>query len=199
MNILIILAIAIANIIAIALIYQFVKKLQVMEKTIFIAVSFAIIYILVSITYGISGIGIDSRINEAAKEFITFIFVPVNVIILVPFIASKYNKLKFGEISKEEFIKRLVVVGIVGIIILTIEGFYFKNMKENIKILNNTIQQNSTSNEENEQNLNSNDKIDSVNQIETNTIKNDRNNEITVSNEIHTTNSITNQIVNVLE
>lgn len=199
MNILIILAIAIANIIAIALIYQFVKKMQVMEKTIFIAVSFAIIYILVSITYGISGIGIDSRINEAAKEFITFIFVPVNVIILVPFIASKYNKLKFGEISKEEFIKRLVVVGIVGIIILTIEGFYFKNVKENIKILNNTIQQNSTSNDENEQNLNSNDKIDSVNQIETNTIKNDRNNEIAVSNEIHTTNSITNQIVNVLE
>ena len=139
MNIFIMLAIVATNVIAILLVYQFIKKLPKVEKTIFIGVSFAIIYILVSIICWISGFGIDSRINEAAKDFITFTFVPVNAIVLVPFVAGKYNKLRFKEIEKSEFIKRLIIVAVVGIVILTIECIYFKNMKSNIKILSDNI------------------------------------------------------------
>ena len=76
------------------LMYQFIKRLPKVEKTIFIGVSFAIAYLLVSIIYWISGVGIDKQINEAAKDFIIYTFVPVNIILLVPFIASKYNKLR---------------------------------------------------------------------------------------------------------
>ena len=132
MNIFIMLAIVIANVIAVLLIYQFIKKLTKMDKIIFIAGSFAIAYILVSIIYWISGFGIDSRINDGAKDFITYIFVPVNVIILAPFVATKYNKWKTKEIEKEEFIKRLILIGIIAIIILIIECFYFRNIKQNI-------------------------------------------------------------------
>jgi len=148
MNVFIMLAITLANIIAILLVYQFIKKLPKMEKIIFIGVSFAIIYVLVSIIYWISGFGIEEKINEVAKDFITFTFVPVNVILLVPFIASKYNKLRFKEIGKNEFIKRLVIMFIVGIIILSIECVYFKNVKSNIKLLNdNKVEEQQENNE----------------------------------------------------
>ena len=159
MNIFIMLAITLANIIAVLLVYQFIKKLPKMEKIIFIGASFAIIYVLVSIIYGISGFGIDERINEGAKDFIIFTFVPVNVILLVPFVASKYNKLRFKEVEKQELFKRLIVVTILGIIILSIECIYFKNMKSNIKILND----NKT--EENNQTNLSNGEIDMSNTI----------------------------------
>lgn len=183
MNIFIMLAIVGINAIAILLTYQFIKKLPKMEKIIFIAVSFAIMYALVSIIYWISGFGINSKINEVAKDFITFIFVPINIILLIPFIAAKYNKYRFKEIKKEEFIKRIIIIGIIGIVILLIECFYFKNIKTNIKMFNNTMQENSKKEE-----INANE----VNNLVTNIIKEQ-------DNEINTTNIIKNEVLNVLE
>ena len=100
MNFVLMLAILGANIIAILLVYQFVKKIGKKESIIFIAISVAAIYIAVSIAYWISGFGIDDNINEAAKNSLVYLFVPVNVILLIPFIASKYAKFKEKKASK---------------------------------------------------------------------------------------------------
>lgn len=132
MNIFIMLAIVATNAIAIALIYQFVKRLPKMDKLVFIAGSVAMIYVIVSIVYWISGFGIDQKVHEAAKSFITYTFVPVNVILLVPFVATKYNKLKNNEIGRDDFFKRLAIVGIVAVIILIVEYNYFKGMQLNM-------------------------------------------------------------------
>lgn len=132
MNIFIMLAIVATNAIAIALIYQFVKRLSKMDKLVFIAGSVAMIYVIVSIVYWISGFGIDQKVHEAAKSFITYTFVPVNVILLVPFVATKYNKLKNNEIGRDDFFKRLAIVGIVAVIILIVEYNYFKGMQLNM-------------------------------------------------------------------
>lgn len=139
MNIFITLAILFANAIAITLVYQFVKELPKMEKIIFIGVSFAIMYVLVSISYWISGFGIEKNINEGLKNFITYIFVPVNVIILIPFIARKYYKWRQNEIDKESLIKRIIIVSIIGVLILTVETIYIKQIKKNIEAMKPTI------------------------------------------------------------
>jgi hypothetical protein len=52
--------------------------------------------------------------------------------LLVPSIASKYCKLKAGETDKEKFIKRIKSMSIIAIIILIIEGFYFRGMQNNV-------------------------------------------------------------------
>lgn len=139
MNIFITLAILFANAIAITLVYQFVKGLPKMEKIIFIGVSFAIMYVLVSISYWISGFGIEETVNEALKSFIIYIFVPVNVIILIPFVARKYYKWRQNEIDKESLIKRVIIVSIVGVIILAVQTIYFKQIKKNIEAMKPTI------------------------------------------------------------
>lgn len=139
MNIFITLAILFANAIAITLVYQFVKGLPKMEKIIFIGVSFAIMYVLVSISYWISGFGIEKNINEGLKNFITYIFVPVNVIILIPFVARKYYKWRQNEIDKESLIKRIIIVSIIGVLILTVETIYIKQIKKNIEAMKPTI------------------------------------------------------------
>lgn len=139
MNIYITLAILFANAIAITLVYQFVKGLPKMEKIIFIGVSFAIMYVLVSISYWISGFGIEKNINEGLKNFITYIFVPVNVIILIPFVARKYYKWRQNEIDKESLIKRIIIVSIIGVLILTVETIYIKQIKKNIEAMKPTI------------------------------------------------------------
>lgn len=133
MNIFITLAILFANAIAIALVYQFIKGLPKMEKIIFIGVSFAIMYVTALISYWISGFGIGKEVNEALKSFIIYIFVPVNVIILIPFVARKYYKWKQNEIDKSDLIKRIVIVSIVGILVLAVETVYIKEIKRDIE------------------------------------------------------------------
>lgn len=133
MNIFITLAILFANAIAITLVYQFIKGLPKMEKIIFIVVSFAIMYITVSISYWISGFGIGKEVNEALKSFILYIFVPVNVIILIPFVARKYYKLKQNETDKQSLIKTIISISIIGVLILTVETVYIKEIKKDIE------------------------------------------------------------------
>ncbi len=186
MNIFIMLALLLANAIAIILIYQFVKKLPKMNKIIFIAASFAIVYLLVSIIYWISGFGIEKNINEAAKDFIIFAFVPVNVIIFIPFIASKYNKLMLKKIQKEDLIKTVVIVSILAFIVLTIEGFYFKGMKKNIKQVNETLTKQTQKEEKEQSDLSTNETI--TNNVTSNEIITNNANEIRANIIINTTN-----------
>lgn len=180
------LALLLANAIAIILIYQFVKKLPKMNKIIFIAASFAIVYLLVSIIYWISGFGIEKNINEAAKDFIIFAFVPVNVIIFIPFIASKYNKLMLKKIQKEDLIKTVVIVSILAFIVLTIEGFYFKGMKKNIKQVNETLTKQTQKEEKEQSDLSTNETI--TNNVTSNEIITNNANEIRANIIINTTN-----------
>lgn len=139
MNIFITLAILFANAIAITLVYQFVKGLPKMEKIIFIGVSFAIMYVLVSISYWVSGFGIGENVNDALKNFIIYIFVPVNVIILIPFVARKYYKWRKNETNKESLIKRIIIVSVIGILILAVETVYIKEIKRDIDELGKPI------------------------------------------------------------
>lgn len=164
MEMFIMLALILANAIAILLVYQFIKRLPKMDKIIFIAASFGIAYVLVSFVYWISGFGIDDAVNQAAKTFITYVFVPVNIILLAPFIATKYNKWRTKEIENEEFIKRVIVVGIIAVVILVIECFYFRNIKQNIM----NVQENMKSVELNGQEQNNEDEIIQRNGIYTN-------------------------------
>ncbi len=205
MNIFIMLVLLLANVIAITLIYQFIKKLPKMNKIIFIVASFAIIYALVSIVYWISGIGIEKNINEAAKDFIIFAFVPVNVIIFIPFIANKYNKLMLKKIQKEDFIKTIIVISILILITLTIECFYFKRMKKNIKQLDETLTKQTQQNENKQSELSTNEiennmtngivENEKINDVSNNTIENKMTNNIANSIE---SNIIENEISNTV-
>ena len=148
MNIFIMIAIIITNAIAVALIYQFVKRMQKMDKIIFIAASFAINYILVSIVYWLSGLGMDSTITEQSKNYITYLFVPVNVILFVPILAILYNKYKENKIKKNQLQQRYIWIGIIILMILVGEYFYFKSVIHNIKEISETqAEQNAMLNE----------------------------------------------------
>ena len=128
----IVLAIAIVNILAILIVYKFLKKLPKKEILVFLAVSVAIIYILISIVYWFSGFGIEENIHEKSKKYVIYVFVPVNIILFVPFIAAKYNKLKSKDIKLEKFIKNVMITFIIMIIVLVVEFFYFKKIQQNI-------------------------------------------------------------------
>ena len=121
-----------ANVISLVAVYQFIKKLDKKQIVIFMAVSVGIMYILVLATYWISGFGVNKEIHEASKNLVLYLFVPVNVILFVPYIASRYMKLKESEIKNSDFTKKIEVVVILLIIVLVLEFFYFRSIQTNI-------------------------------------------------------------------
>lgn len=144
MNIYLTIAIVLANLIGIVIVYQFVKKLDKKERIIFIAVGIATMYILVSIVYWISGFGIAEDVHKASKNFVLYLFVPVNTILTVPYIASKYTKFRKQEVDIQYLANKVSTIAVLLIIVLVVEYFYFRNIQKNITDINTAINETHT-------------------------------------------------------
>lgn len=170
MNIWLILATVVTNIIAIVLTYQFIKKMPKKDIIVFLAISVAIMYILVSIVYWISGFGVDSTIHDAMKNFVTYLFVPINIILFVPYFALQYTKFKSKKIKVQQLSKKISTLLIFLVVVLIVEYFYFANIQKNVKDISENQTNEITKNEQITENIISNiENLNVVNINETNT------------------------------
>lgn len=147
----ILLFILILNIVSIVLMYYSLGDLGKKEKLIYIVVGTAVMYIITSIVYWFSTRGIEvTEVSERGKDLITFLFVPINGIIILPLLAKSYSKLKYGNLDKSVFLKRGIVLAVILLIVLIIECMYFKNIQQQVvNMLNaqgNSIEQQETTN-----------------------------------------------------
>lgn len=134
MVIFIYLCILILNIVAIFMTYKFLgEDLEKKEKSIFIIVGVAIMYMLVSLIYWLSTKNINlGAANEMGKNFIIFTFVPINSMIVLPFLASSYKYFKQGRLKTQNFKNRIILISAILIIVLILEFFYFKDIQNSI-------------------------------------------------------------------
>ena len=118
------------NVVAVLINYRFLgTDIDKKEKLIFIVVGIAIMYVTVSIVYGLSVKNIEeTRLVELAKNYMIFTFVPVNAILVLP----SYKYLKLGRLKKENFRNRTILLVAILLIILIIEFFYFQDIQTGI-------------------------------------------------------------------
>lgn len=147
-NIAIFLFILVSNIVAISLIYySFDKNIEKSKKLLYTMIAMGIIYILVLIVYFFSSIGMPKEVAQKSKDMITFAFVPVNSILLIPFLLKSFNQRNDKSITVEQLNKRAIIVIIVGIVLLIGEFFYFRNIEKGINDIINQKQSNSVNND----------------------------------------------------
>lgn len=122
------------NLIAILLTYHFLgKEMDKKSKGIFIIVGIAVIYALVSFTYWISTKNIDlGESGKIGQNLITFTFVPVNAIIILPFLANSYRLFQAGKLKLIPFRNRCIVLVTILVVLLIMEFFYFKDIQNGI-------------------------------------------------------------------
>ena len=134
MVIFIYLCILLLNIVAIFMTYKFLgEDLEKKEKSIFIIVGVAIMYMLVSLIYWLSTKNINlGATNEMGKNFIIFTFVPINSMLVLPFLASSYKYFKQGRLKTQNFKNRIILISVILIIVLILEFFYFKDIQNSI-------------------------------------------------------------------
>ena len=123
--------ILVLNLVAIFLTYHFLgKEMDKKTKGIFIIIGIAVIYMLVSFAYWMGTKDIELGTSESfGKNLITFTFVPVNAIVILPFLANSYKNLQAGRLKKVAFKNRCILLAIVLVILLVIEISYFKEVQ----------------------------------------------------------------------
>jgi len=175
--------ILILNVIAIVLTYYCLSNLEKKERTIFIAVGVAVIYILTSFVYWLSTKDIVIKeVSELGRNLLTFLFVPINALLTLPILAKSYNKYKIGSLASEHLRNRGIVLIILLCIILLIECSYFKEIQNGVITLIEENNQKKVQIIQNESNTILNNEIE--NEI-TNQIVNDTNNIIDSTNIIN--------------
>lgn len=181
------------NIVAIVLTYNCLSKIDKKEKIIVVAVGIAVVYALTSFVYWISTKDIAIKeVSELGKNIITFLFVPINSIIVLPLMAKSYNKYKIGRLASDKLRNRGIVLGLILLIILIIECSYFKDIQNGVIKL---IEENKAKVEQKEeQQGNVLNDIQEDLEITSNTIKNTEANQNIIREEI--VNNETNQNMN---
>ena len=134
MIIFIYLCILLLNIVAIFMTYKILgENFEKKEKSIFLVVGIAIMYMIVSLVYWLSTRGVDLGINnEIGNNFVVFTFVPINSMLVLPFLASSYKYFKQGRLKKQNFKNRIILLCVILIIALILEFFYFKDIQNSI-------------------------------------------------------------------
>ena len=132
-NLFILLFILVANIVSILSIYHsFDRNIEKTKRLLYTMIAMGIVYIVVLIIYFFSSIGIDKQIATQAKQMVVFTFVPVNSIILIPFLLRSFNKRKDKEITARQLNNRAVTMFIIAVVLVVSEFFYFRNIEKGI-------------------------------------------------------------------
>ena len=92
-------------------------------------------------------------------------FVPVNVILFIPFIAFNYIKFKDKKIKQEDLFKKVFIIAIIAVIVLIGEYFYFKNIQNNVKQISQNVEEKQNITITNEQTNTNNQLNEEINSI----------------------------------
>ena len=173
-NLVLTIFILLANIVAILLVYySFDKKIEKSKRLMYTMIAMGVMYILILIVYFFSSIGIENKeVTKNAKSMITFTFVPVNTIIILPILIRGYNKRKNNEISQEKLNRRTTLMIIVTVIVLVTEFFYFRNIQTGIINVYNEMQNAATNFAKEQKNIENLNIIENTSNI-TNIVQNE--------------------------
>ena len=140
-------------------------------------ITIGVIYIISSILYFFSSLGLEKSINsDMTKNFLITTFVPVVVLIFAPFLIRSYYSMKGNIITQEKFKKRVTIMFVLFIIAIIMGFFYFRdNQKDIIRKQKNALNNIVSNNVIEESDLNNIEEKNTKN-ITNNAINNTKNN-----------------------
>ena len=126
--------ILVANVVGLLLVYHsFDNRIEKNKKLMYTMICFGIMYIITLITYFFSSIGIDNKnVSNSSKDMITFTFVPINTIIILPILIKSFNNRKMNKITKNKLNKTAILMFLITLILIVLEFFCFRNMQKGI-------------------------------------------------------------------
>lgn len=133
-NIFIVLFIGLANIIAGLLVYYaFGKEMEKQKKLFNTMIAIGTMYMVAVLVYSLSSIGIEKvSTAETAKTMLLTAIVPVNTILIAPFLIFSYMRVQQKKLDISKLNVRTIIVGIIALVILISEFFYFRTFQKDL-------------------------------------------------------------------
>lgn len=120
------------NLVTIFLTYRFLgTEFEKKEKWIFVIVGMALMYVTVSVAYWLGTKDLEAT-SSTGQNLITFTFVPINGLLILPWVAKMYRQLKYGKLKEQNFKKRCILFIVLLLVILIFEVFYFNDIQTGI-------------------------------------------------------------------
>ena len=110
-------------------------KLENSKKIAFIVIGLIIIYIITTIVFLISQNGIQYENKESIgtiKNILVGVFSGINALIILPQLAKILDKVKEGELEKNQIRNRVIILLVIVIICMIFECGYMKDTQEGI-------------------------------------------------------------------
>jgi len=99
-------------------------------KTVYLIIGIILVLILSFILFNVSKVKIDYPNEEVFKQirkWLLAIFIPMNGLVILPYIANLIEKVKLEEIENEELKKRAILFAVILIILIIFECKYLTN------------------------------------------------------------------------
>lgn len=116
----------------IAFTWYALEQLELIEKTIYIGIGLMVSLLITVILFNFSSRGIEYPVREmftTIRNVTILAIMPINAILLLPYIGKQLAKLRFDEITEDEFSKRIIIFAIIIIIFAIFEVKYLNNMQ----------------------------------------------------------------------
>ena len=104
-------------------------------KILYIIIGVLVNYIITLIIFNISKNSIqypNTEMVRQVKNVLVYLFTPLNGIIIMPYIAKQFAKIKYNEIEQNELKTKILMAMIIFIIIIIIECNYFTSIQNGI-------------------------------------------------------------------
>ena len=182
-------------IVSVKLTWNNLSYVESKQKTIMVGVLIGITYIITTLLFKISVLGLNFGENQDimsnSEQTLILLVTPMNSLFFIPYISSILNKWNNKIITKEQIKKRAIILSIIILIVLSVEGVYIRKTQNDTYIKVQELLKQQEENEKTENTLQNEEKntTNTENTVQ-NEEKNTTNTENTVqSEEKNTTNT----------
>lgn len=108
------------------------EQLEFAPKIMFISIGLMASLLITVILFNFSSKGIEYPVREmftTIRNITILAIMPINAILLLPYLGKQIAKLRFDEITEDKFSKRIIIFGIILIVFAIFEVKYLNTMQ----------------------------------------------------------------------
>ena len=125
-------------IVSVKLTWNNLSYVESKQKTIMVGVLIGITYIITTLLFKISVLGLNFGENQDimsnSEQTLILLVTPMNSLFFIPYISSILNKWNNKIITKEQIKKRAIILSIIILIVLSVEGVYIRKTQNDTYI-----------------------------------------------------------------
>ena len=125
-------------IVSVKLTWNNLSYVESKQKTIMVGVLIGITYIITTLLFKISVLGLNFGENQDimsnSEQTLILLVTPMNSLFFIPYISSILNKWNNKIITKEQIKKRAIILSIIILIVLSVEGIYIRKTQNDTYI-----------------------------------------------------------------